>query len=50
MKTVKKLRDKRHKCMLTSRRDRIIARLFYGGIVIVIVTIDILAITLTSKF
>ncbi len=34
--------------VLPSRKDRIAAKLFYGGIVAVIIAIDILAIILTK--
>ena len=34
--------------VLPSRKDRIMAKLFYGGIVAVIIAIDILAIILTK--
>ena len=34
--------------VLASRKDRIVAKLFYGGIVAVIIAIDILAIILTK--
>ena len=36
------------KNVLPSRKDRIAAKLFYGGIVVVIIAIDILAIILTK--
>lgn len=48
MRTMQNCDVSGRKNVLPSRKDRIAARLFYGGIVAVIIAIDILAIILTK--
>ena len=49
MRTMQNCDVSGRKNVLPSRKDRIAARLFYGGIVAVIIAIDILAIILLEK-
>ena len=48
MRTMQNCDVSGRKNVLPSRKDRIATRLFYGGIVAVIIAIDILAIILTK--